>query len=53
VTKSQLRYAVRAEADIEGILSYTVERTGAGSKLLSFYVRDPDGNLMENAQPAG
>lgn len=33
------------------IVDGPVPRTGAGGPLLSFYVRDPDGNLVELAVP--
>jgi catechol 2,3-dioxygenase-like lactoylglutathione lyase family enzyme len=40
---------VRAELDAHGVVveSGPVERTGALGRLLSVYVRDPDGNLVE------
>jgi catechol 2,3-dioxygenase-like lactoylglutathione lyase family enzyme len=40
---------VRAELDARGVVveDGPVERTGAVGRLLSVYIRDPDGNLIE------
>ncbi len=35
------------------IIEGPVERTGAGGPIRSVYLRDPDGNLIELANPAG
>ena len=38
------------EGEIE-VIEGPVERTGASGRLLSIYIRDPDGNLIELSNP--
>jgi catechol 2,3-dioxygenase-like lactoylglutathione lyase family enzyme len=54
ITSDRLE-AVRAELDAHGVAveEGPVERTGAVGRLLSVYVRDPDGNLVEISNDLG
>ena len=46
---------VRAELDAHGVTveEGPVERTGAAGRLVSVYIRDPDGNLVEISNDLG
>jgi catechol 2,3-dioxygenase-like lactoylglutathione lyase family enzyme len=54
ITDTDLMLAIpHVQAQGVTILEGPVERTGAKQKLLSFYFRDPDGNLIEVANEIG